>query len=159
FSPSLKASVDRRLGTENFDVIFIYCSAMAPYASSVTAVPKVIDFIDVDSQKWLDYARTAALPMKAVYWREGVLLRRYERRIAGECAHAFVASEREAALLRSIAPSIAVTPIPNGVSPSARPALKSSSRKLIFTGVMDYKPNVDAVIHFVGDIWPIVRQA
>jgi len=132
---------------------------MAPYVSSVTAVPKVIDFIDVDSQKWLDYTRRASLPMKAIYKREGVLLRRHERRIASACAHALVVSQHEASLLSSVAPSAPVTAIPNGVRLSFGPGPNVNSRNVAFTGVMDYKPNVDAVPYFVNDIWPVVRHA
>ena len=55
-SPALKKRIEHRLRTEHFDVIFVYCSAMAPYVLSHVAVPMVIDFIDMDSQKWLDYS-------------------------------------------------------------------------------------------------------
>ena len=118
-------------------------------------MPKVVDFIDADSQKWFDYARRAAWPMKAIYWREGVLLRRYERRVAEACAHGFAASERETEILRRVAPRAALTTIRNGVTfrrSMNRPI--DVSHKLVFTGVMDYWPNVDAMTYFVREIFP-----
>src|SRR5262249_3934524 len=72
FSRTLKSAIAHRLGSERFDLIFIYCSAMAPYGLGLAGIPKAIDFIDADSQKWFDYARKASSPMKAIYWREGV---------------------------------------------------------------------------------------
>ncbi len=158
-SAALRAKIDRRLATESFDLIFIYCSSMAPYVLGRTAVPTVIDFIDVDSQKWLDYARASAFPMKAIYRREAALLRRFERRVVQACAHAFVASEREAVILRSIVPGAPITAIPNGVGLIPRLRPRRDSRKLVFTGVMDYRPNVDAVTYLVRDVWPAVRAA
>ena len=159
FSRDLQARITRRLRTETFDLIFIYSSSMAPYVLGKTTVPAVVDFIDVDSEKWLDYARTTRFPMKAIYWREGVCLRRYERRIVQASAHAFVASEREAGILRSIAPGVPVTAILNGVIAAPRPGAPRESRKLVFTGVMDYWPNVDAVTYLARDIWPAIRTA
>jgi len=156
-SGALKARIAHRLATEAFDLVFVSCSAMAPYVLSVDMPPKVVDFIDADSQKWLDYARSTSSPMKAVYWREGILLRRYERRVAERCAHAFVASEREAEIIRRIAPGVPVTTIPIGVSVASAARSAPDSRKLVFTGVMDYWPNVDAMVHFVRDVFPAIR--
>ncbi len=157
FSRGLKNALAGRLKQQRFDLIFIYCSAMAPYALSHPGVPKVIDFIDADSQKWLDYARHTLSPMKAVYWREGVLLRRYEARVARACVHAFAASERETEILARFAPETPFTTIPNGVRMDVvdRPAGTSG---MLFTGVMDYRPNGDAMQHFVRDILPLVRE-
>ena len=159
FSSALRARIRHRLRTETFDLIFIYCSAMAPYVLSDSAVPKVVDFVDVDSEKWFDYARATPVPMKWIYWREGVLLRRYERRVAQACGHVFVAAEREAQVLRRLAPEVPVTTIQNGVDRPTRARPPGDSRRLVFTGVMDYRPNVDAMTYFVHDIWPLVRAS
>lgn len=157
FSRPLQQTLARRLATERFDLIFIYCSSMAPYVVSGSPAPKVIDFIDADSEKWFDYARRTRSPLKALYWREGMLLRRYEQRVAQACAHALVTSEREAALLRRLAMTTPITAIPNGVTV---PALERSERprhQLVFTGVMDYWPNVDAMTYFADEIFPRIR--
>lgn len=158
FSPVLADRIARRLDAERFDLVFIYCSAMAPYVLSCRSVPKVIDFVDADSEKWFDYARRTWSPLKALYWREGVLLRRYERRVAGACAHAFVTTDREANILRPLAPATPITTIPNGVIVRVARAAPGR-RRLVFTGVMDYWPNVDAMIHFVREILPRIRAA
>jgi sugar transferase (PEP-CTERM/EpsH1 system associated) len=156
-SRKLRQAVADRVERHRFDVVFIYCSAMAPYALAHGAAPKVIDFIDADSEKWLDYARRTRSPMRAVYWREGTALRRYERRVARACAHAFTASERETQILAPLAPDTPFTTIPNGVHVEER-ARPSGTANIVFTGVMDYWPNVDAMEHFVRDIFPLVRR-
>src|SRR5262245_42440457 len=81
-SPPLRAQIARRLATERFDLIFVYTAAMAPYVLGEARVPKVIDFVDADSQKWRDYAAAAPWPLSALYRREWRLVRRLEGRIA-----------------------------------------------------------------------------
>src|SRR5690348_12595545 len=55
------SSLARRVGTllaeERFDLIFVHCSSVAPYVAAHSGTPKILDFGDMDSQKWLDYAR------------------------------------------------------------------------------------------------------
>ena len=158
WSAALKAKIDQRLSAERFDLVFIYCSAMAPYVLSRPTPPKIIDFVDADSQKWLDYASRARSPMKLVYWREGWLLRRFERRVADACVHAFIASERDARILRQFAPGCPLTTLPQGVTIPPPALTRPEAPTLVFTGVMDYWPNVDAMLYFAREIFPAVRQ-
>lgn len=155
-SQPLRARVAERLRRESYDLAFVYCSAMAPYVLGHD-VPTVVDFIDADSEKWLDYARHSRSVLKPVYWREGRLLRRFERRVAEACQHAFVTSERDAALIKRVAPEAPLSVLPNGVTIPPRAAHASTSHQLVFTGVMNYRPNVDAMTYFVREIFPLVR--
>jgi len=157
WSPALKTIAAHRLRTLDFDLVYVYCSAMASYVPSGLGLPTVIDFIDADSQKWFDYAGRSRLPMKAVYWREGVTLRRHERRVARGCRHAFVTSERDGHLLQQLSPGVAMTTIPNGVTLRPPARVGGGDARLVFTGVMDYFPNVDAMTYFVERIFPLVR--
>ena len=81
-STSLARTIDRLLATEKFDLIFVHCSSVAPYVSRHTATPKILDFGDMDSQKWLEYARSKPFPLSAGYWLEGRKLVAEERRLA-----------------------------------------------------------------------------
>ena len=78
--------------------------------------------------------------------------------MAAACAHVFASSEREAAILRRTAPGASVTTITNGVSVAVPGRPVTDNPGLVFTGVMDYWPNVDAMQYFVRDILPIVRR-
>jgi sugar transferase (PEP-CTERM/EpsH1 system associated) len=130
---------------------------MASYLPAGLELPQVIDFVDADSQKWLDYAGQSWLPMKAVYWREGMALRRYERRLARACRHAFVTSARDGEIVQRQSPGVPVTTIPNGVTLRPPADIGSDTLRLVFTGVMDYRPNVDAMMYFADHIFPLVR--
>lgn len=156
YSKELKEKVDRRLRGEEFDLIFIYCSSMAQYVLAYDRIPKVIDFVDADSEKWFDYARSTRFPSNLVYFREGHLLRKYERRVAQSCRHAFVTSRREKETFEQFLKDTPITTIQNGVAIPENARMGRTGSRMIFTGVMDYWPNEDAVCHFVDDIFPII---
>jgi sugar transferase (PEP-CTERM/EpsH1 system associated) len=157
-SNDLRKKVDRRLREESFDLLYIYCSSMAPYVMGCSRVPKVIDFVDMDSEKWCEYARSAKFPMNMLYTREGRLLRRYEKKVAKDCVHAFVTSRREKDIFERFRTGTPISTISNGVEIAERTGTRRYNANIIFTGVMDYWPNEHAVCHFVHDIFPIISK-
>ena len=157
-SPALRAAVRRRLTAWAPDVVLVCGSAMAQYVMDGTAIPRVIDFVDADSEKWQDYARRARFPFRLLYAREARVLRRWERRVAGVCARGLVASEREAVLLRPVTAPLPLTVLPNGVTVRPVERRPGGPPTLVFTGVMDYWPNVDAMTFFTREVLPLVRS-
>jgi sugar transferase (PEP-CTERM/EpsH1 system associated) len=153
------------------DAVFVYSSSMAQYASG-TALRfdgrRVIDFCDVDSDKWRQYSASHSRPARWIYAREARLLERCERRTTQTFDAALVSAEPEAALLRRIVPDAAerIRVLANGVDagyfdpsgawPSPYPA---GSCAVVFTGAMDYHANVDAVRWFAEAAWPAIRAA
>src|SRR5204863_9085732 len=115
YSPQLRASVSRALLRRSYDLIFVYSSAMAQYVESVQGIPIIMDFVDVDSDKWMQYASFTRFPFSAVYRREGRALRAYERKACESAAHVLVTTEREATLVGEISPEARVHVIANGV--------------------------------------------
>jgi sugar transferase (PEP-CTERM/EpsH1 system associated) len=170
---------DRALGNwvralaarRRLDAVFVYSSSMAQYATvSGLAIdgPRVIDFCDVDSDKWRQYADSHAPPLSWIYAREARLLERCERRATLAFDAALVSAEPEATLLRRIVPEAAgrVRVLANGVDagyfdpsgswPSPYPA---GRRPVVFTGAMDYHANIDAVRWFGEAVLPSIRAA
>ena len=83
YSPQLARSVREHCWQrERFDLIFVHCSSVAQYVEEVRGIPKILDFGDMDSQKWLDYARYKPFPLSLGYWLEGTKLERAEKRLA-----------------------------------------------------------------------------
>ena len=70
--------IEQKLAAERFDCIICSSSSMAQYASLANGLPKVIDFIDVDSEKWRLYAQRHAFPMSYIYRLEASRLAKYE---------------------------------------------------------------------------------
>ena len=158
------ANVIRRKLREGFDCVIVSCSSMAQYVDSRVAIPKIIDFIDVDSEKWRMYADHHPFPFSIVYRREANLLAGYEETIMREFDHAIVTSEAEARLLTRQLHEGPVSVISNGVDleyfkPQSGHSKLEVRPLIVFIGVMDYFPNVDAVRYFYESIFPFVRIA
>jgi sugar transferase (PEP-CTERM/EpsH1 system associated) len=162
---TLQNWVDRLMSDLCVEKVVVFSSAMAQYVEKFEQALRIMDFVDVDSDKWTLYAKSKAWPLDQVYRREGRLLGRYERKIAGEFDASFFVSPQEAALFRTLAPESAtrIHTYSNGVdadyfSPD-RPypaPFPSTEQAIVFTGAMDYWPNIDAVNWFARDIFPLV---
>jgi len=163
YSGALQRRIDARLRHERFDRIIVYCSAMAQYVRRITEIPVVMDFVDVDSEKWRAYADYRPFPLSWLYRLEAGRLARYEQRIAASGRHLLVASEMEKMLLQSRGDGRAVSVIPNGVdldyfTPEQVAPPLDNRPALVFTGVMDYFPNVDGVRYFCEEIFPLILK-
>ena len=162
---TLKAWVRDTVRRQHIDAAVIFSSSMAQYADGM-GLPMLVDFVDVDSAKWTEYAGHHRWPMSWLYQREGRELLAYERTLAGRAARSFFVTEKETALFRSMAPESAgnCEAMCNGVdaeyfSPDlSRPSpFALDEVPLVFTGAMDYWPNIDAVTWFANDILPRLR--
>jgi sugar transferase (PEP-CTERM/EpsH1 system associated) len=141
------------------DLLLVSSSSMAQYIRARTETPVVMDFVDVDSDKWLQYGRQLGVHTAWLYRLEGARLRACELAAARRADACVVATRAEAELLASFAPWAPTTVIPNGVdleyfAPARRPA---DSSTIVFTGAMDYVPNVDAVRYFADAVLPRIR--
>jgi sugar transferase (PEP-CTERM/EpsH1 system associated) len=163
YSAQLAADVRVAFAARSYDRIFVYCSAMAQYVEPDWQVPAVLDMVDVDSDKWSQYAGFSQFPFSVIYRREGRTLRVYEKKTCGRFATMLVTTQREAKLARQIAGTANVHTIANGVDTgyfSAQAVPPVSARPaLIFTGDMSYFPNEDAVVWFARNVYPLVRRS
>ena len=166
----LAAWVRQTLATVQPDVIFICSSNMAPYVLDTGYRGRVclVDLADVDSEKWREYARTGSFPMSWVHAREWRQTAALERRIARECDWSTFVSAEEAALFAGLVPARAntVRAISSGVdhayfdpaAPIAPAPFDTGMPNYVFTGTMDYPPNIGAVTWFAETILPIIRR-
>ncbi|TFW29679.1 TIGR03087 family PEP-CTERM/XrtA system glycosyltransferase [Massilia arenosa] len=146
--------------------VVVFSSPMAQYAEPLVNTRRVVDFCDVDSDKWRQYADKKSWPMSWLYRHEAKHLLAYERHIAQTCDASLFVSAPEAELFRSLAPESAAKTghFSNGVdteffSPARTYAnpYAEGEQALVFCGAMDYWPNVDAVQWFANEILPAVR--
>jgi sugar transferase (PEP-CTERM/EpsH1 system associated) len=163
YSAELAADVRKALLSRSYDRIFVYCSAMAQYVKSAGQIPMLTDLVDVDSDKWAQYARFTRFPFSAVYRREGRSLREYERKVCAKSSCVVVTTEREAQLVCQISPLANVHVVPNGVDtayfdPHAAPPDRTVPT-VIFTGDMSYFPNEEAVRYFALKVLPLIHRS
>lgn len=154
----------RRTG-EQFPLAAAYAfsSAMAPYAADLPGARRVVDFCDVDSVKWSQYARSTRGLRKTLLLRETTALARAEREYAAKFDACLFVSAHEASLFGGAADRVQV--MRNGVdSEYFDPRLPCESpypadvQPLAFVGAMDYAPNIDAVVWFCERVLPLLRE-
>jgi sugar transferase (PEP-CTERM/EpsH1 system associated) len=120
-----------------------------------------MDFMDVDSDKWGQYQQSSSFPMSMVYAREQRLLAEYEKQIVKKFDASYLIAQAEVTLFnQKVMQSDKVHVMGNGLDTSVfyPPKIKQPNPApvFLFTGVMDYKPNEDAVIWFVNTCWPSI---
>ncbi len=139
----------------------------------------IMDFVDVDSDKWLQYSKFARFPYSWIYDLEASRLSKYEQKVAEIFDHSLFVSQNEVDLFKKRNPHINnVSAIPNGVdleyfNSDLRDSLnpitgnnkderqQSTSNHqpiLLFTGAMDYFANIDGVTWFANKVFPLIKK-
>ena len=161
----LRAEVDNLLARHAIDTIFVFSSQMAQYLPARPRQKVIMDFVDMDSAKFAAYARSSKGPMGWMLSREARLLLQHEKAIAARADASLFVSEAEAALFREHTGAKRVHVIENGIDteffdPSAQfKRIDTMGSLIVFTGQMDYRPNVEGVTWFVETILPHIRIA
>ncbi|HKT85382.1 MAG TPA: TIGR03087 family PEP-CTERM/XrtA system glycosyltransferase [Novosphingobium sp.] len=177
---SLTAFRDRRLQVwiketlrrRPIEAIYVFSGQMAQYIPEDFEGRVIADLVDVDSAKFEAYAAKSRGLRSWMERREARLLGAEEARIAARANATLLISSAEAQLLNSrmpapIAQAGTVHAMGNGidsaffdpsqVEPEAR-MKRVGDLRIIFTGQMDYAPNVEAVIRTIERIMPAVRS-
>lgn len=160
--------VGETLRQRPIDTIYVFSGQMGQYVPADWGGRLVVDLVDVDSAKFEAYARGGRGPMRSVNAREGRLLRREEARLAARADRTLLVSEKEAALLASRLPVGAdarIAALGNGIDARAfdpaavepHPTLGGPGPHLLFTGQMDYPPNVEAALRAIERLMPRIR--
>jgi len=121
----------------------------------------IADFVDMDSRKWALYAAASRRPLSWVYATEARRLLRHERWLARRAHCTLVRTEAELEDCRRLIPGGQFRVLANGVDLEyfSHDGPRVPSRRIVFTGVMDYFPNVQAVTLFCDRILPLIRNA
>jgi hypothetical protein len=159
-SPRLKARIDEELATGTYDLIFVHCSSVAPYVADARVPVKILDFGDMDSQKWREYSQHRAFPLAVGYWLEAVKLERTERLLAGKFDLATCTTKAEMESLQGLGVRGSTAWFPNGVDAGFfQPSGTEYEPDLVtFIGRMDYYPNQQAVTRFCADVFPTLQS-
>lgn len=172
YNAGLQQQIDDYLQNHDIDAIVCTASSMANYvfrSKALTNIAKrprlIMDFMDMDSHKWQQYANNAGLPMRWVYQREARLVERLENQVGNQFDACFFVAEPETALFKQQAkqPKAAILSIGNGIDPTEfYPQTQPDAIEtphLLFAGVMDYTPNVDAMLWFYKEVWPQILSS
>lgn len=157
-SGDLAQRVRALLRDERFDLIFVHCSSVAQYVAGATDTPRILDFGDMDSQKWLEYFRYRPFPVRYGYWLEGTKLEREERRLAERFGFCTATTRAEWETLSGYGTSAGTDWFPNGVDSGffAPDDTAYDPDQICFVGRMDYYPNQECMDDFCRKVWPII---
>ena len=170
YSRRLQKIVDNKLATNEIDVLICTASSMAEYVfkseyfTSTQAHTRLyMDFMDLDSDKWRQYAAKTAYPQRLIYQREARLMAQYENKTSDLFNACFFITDTETNLFKAQYPQAKnIFSVENGIDTTMfKPSETKNNSKspiLLFTGVMDYSPNIDAVVWFVKHVWPNVIE-
>ena len=166
-SHAMRDFVRARLGS--MDAVYAFSGQMAQFVPAGAAPRFVMDFVDMDSAKFAAYAQEASGPMRLIHAREAKRLFAFERDVAARADACLFVSEAEAGLFRRRTGLPRVKSLANGIDavffdpaapfPPLSPEERGEGPLLLFTGQMDYRPNVDAVCWFAREVLPLVPSA
>lgn len=184
FDKRMQQWTNRAIAEHNISKVFVYSSSMAQYVqrknfqgkgvqakasqnNDYQSLERVIDFVDIDSDKWRQYANKKTGITKWFFNREYRLLAKEESLINAQFTHSLFVSSDEAQLFKDSQPQAQQSKVHgllNGVDVNFfNPEATFSEEKLVpkvpfisFTGAMDYWANIDAVLWFVEHVWPSI---
>jgi sugar transferase (PEP-CTERM/EpsH1 system associated) len=157
----LRRTIREWTSLTRFQAAVVSASSLAPYLreEALRRTPAIVDLVDVDSQKWLDFASASAWPKNWLYRVEAARIRKLEMELPNWASAVSVVSRAEADLCDSFAGAGAATVASNGVDLDY---FQPSDRKLdlacVFVGAMDYLPNIDGALWFAREVWPSLRS-
>jgi len=165
-SATMQDWVNKIVASKQIKKSLAFSSPMAQFLVNLDNLDsRVMDFVDIDSDKWQQYCQTHKGIMSWIYAREARYLFAYEKQIAKQFTASLFVSEQEAQMFRTMNPEAAdkTHGLSNGVDidyfntryQSENPYNKNK-KVLVFTGAMDYWANCDAVIWFAQEIFPLL---
>lgn len=166
-SAGIRAFVQQTLAERDIDTVFVFSGQMAQFVPELGRDTRfIMDFVDMDSAKFAAYAQDTGFPMSLIHAREAKKLAAFEAAIAARADASLFVSDAEADLFRSETGASGIAALENGIDfhsfdPAADfPAaeIDGDGPLLVFTGQMDYRPNVEAARSFAEEVLPKIRE-
>ncbi len=160
YSRELHSAMRGEIASGDYDLVFVHCSSAAQYVREAKNVASILDFGDMDSQKWLDYSGFKPQPLALGYWLEGTKLVREERRLARRFDVSTCTTRAELETLDELGAARRTDWFPNGVdaeffSPDGG---DYDPDAICFIGRMDYYPNQQGMLNFCRAVLPLIRE-
>jgi polysaccharide biosynthesis protein PslH len=163
-SPAMARHVREALAARNYDLIFVFSSSMAPYVEHASQ-PVILDMVDVDSDKWTQYAQHTPAPASWLWLAEGKNLAKCEEHWTRKFSMTLLCTGAEVEILKRNLPDERIEALENHLDTNywnpagieVSPEIAALQPYIIFTGSMDYFPNIDAVTFFYQNVFPRIR--
>ena len=161
WSSRLAHRIQEAWATAPYDGVIVHCAFAAQYVLPVRGGFRIMDYGDLDSAKWSDYAQYRRFPLSTAYALESTKLRRFEALVAKTSTHCTFTTRGECEAFHELEVSKPLTVIPNGVDPAyfrRENKAPADSKVIVFLGRMDYFPNIDGICWFVNEMFAPIRS-
>ncbi len=160
YSRELHRAMREEIASGDFDLVFVHCSSAAQYVREARGIPSILDFGDMDSQKWLDYSGFKPFPLSLGYRLEGVKLMREEKRLARRFDVSTCTTRAELETLDEMGAARSTSWFPNGVDAEffSPDGSEYDPNAICFIGRMDYYPNQQGMLRFCSEVLPLIRK-
>lgn len=165
WSPGFKARLELLVELNAYDVIHIEGIEMAPYIPAIKRLTDAKIIYDAHNAEYALQKRIAEQATSLIRKRysqiQAVRLNIWEAEVCRSCDHVLAVSERDADHLQQLNGGTPITVLPNAIDTSTYSAKTQPANiarpAVVFTGKMDFRPNVDAVLWFANDILPLIH--
>ena len=155
---AVQTTVADWLSSGRFDVAVCDFLAASSNFPARLPIPCVLFQHNVESSLWQRMAAVESNPVKKLSFAiESAKMTRYERATLGRFHHIIAVSEHDRQQMLQMNPGCQITVVPTGVDRqkfNVAPASSTRPPRVVFTGSMDWEPNIDAVDYFCSQIWP-----
>ncbi|GAB4531321.1 MAG: glycosyltransferase [Anaerolineae bacterium] len=169
WSPAFRDRLAERLAEAPFDVVHIEAIELSPYLKTIEeSRPRPLIVYDDHNAEWLLQKRACLTdlriplrwPAAAYSFVQWMRLKSYEANVCRRADRVVAVSEADREAILAVAPDVTITVVPNGVNLDEHISYQGPTElfDLVFTGKMDYRPNVDAALWMGREVWPLIRQ-
>lgn len=160
-SAAMQAKLKEVLAETHFDAVHVQHLRMSPYLADASHMPRILDMPDAFSLYWQRRVDAANNSLQKMFnSHEYKRLLKYEQ-IMNKYNMSLVCSAEDLEYMKTKQGIDNINLLPNGVDLDTFGGYThdySHNHTLLFTGNMDYAPNVDAVQYFVHDVLPLIKK-
>lgn len=161
-SAAAQEAIGRELAA-GYDLMVLDFPHAAVLAPAAARVAKLLFTHNVEAEIYQRHAAIAKFPL-SLFWRMQVRrMADFERRVAEDCAGVVAVSDRDRDFFAKSYGISQVSAIPTGVDLDffryrhADPAAPAPvPGRMVYVGSMDWRANIDAMSHFMDEIWPLI---
>lgn len=157
FQRAIQHKIHRLIDLEKPDHIYCQLVRTTEYVKNIHHIPKTLDYMDALSKGMYRRAEISSGLKKRLYLIEGKRLAEYENRIFDYFNNHTIISAQDRAFI-SHPQNGKITIVENGISEDFSNYPVSQTRKfdLVFTGNMNYPPNIECAVYLVEQIYPLL---
>lgn len=159
-TPGMQDALDELFAREQYDAIVFECALASDYVLPA-GTKSILDQHNIEYEVlYRTYLHERLSVRKWYNWRESRMVKQAEIRLCKRADALVMTSEREVVALQKLLPHHTIAVVPNGVDIDYFQGTASQQESgLIFTGSMEYYPNIEAVLFFARTCWPRIRAA